>query len=390
MKRKIFFFTKPTGLMDRDVASGFVRAGFDLHTEDLHFGKTPEGHTVQLFSSRQILDRLDRLKPDIIFSLNGHGSDSEGFLAGEYARRGIPFATWFVDMPKRTNLGPGFPASNSHLFVFDSSDVSFLKELGFDRVSFLPLATNPDRFRKIAGIPVEKNACFVGASDYDTIQYLTKNLDRLNQGHSDRFLDAVEAAIDIQLKCRDLPTTLLVENAFRAYGIPRMSSMLGQDLIEAFVEREASLRLRLTVIERLGREMDLVVYGDKLWAKVVGKNCRGRIPYGTDAIVETYNRHAVHINVSKFQLRKAVNQRPFDVSACGAFLITDERESLRQLFEEDEIVSYRTIDELIDKARYFLKHDETRTEMVQKARRRVLTHHTYAHRANQILQTVYS
>ena len=92
----------------------------------------------------------------------------------------------------------------------------------------------------------------------------------------------------------------------------------------------------------------LAVYGDELWAKAFGAAWRGKANYFGDEIVRVYNRHTVHVNISKFQLVSAINQRPFDIAACGGFVLTDERECLHELFSADEVVVYRDPDELAD------------------------------------------
>jgi spore maturation protein CgeB len=389
MIKKVLFFLKRDGLMDRDMAHGFVEAGMELKTEVLHLGKTSEGHTVQMFSSKAAVDLMDRFKPDMVFSFNGYGSDNDGFLAGQYARRGIPFVTWFVDMPKRVNIGNDFVKPNTYLFVFDATDIVWMKRIGFDHVYHLPLATNPDRFRILDGVRKENTICFVGDSNHKTIQYLAKNIDRHVQVMPESFYAAVERAIECLLHAEvDTPERLLWDS-FSRHGLSIGNySELVKDLLEAFVEREASLRRRLDVIRRLHSDCGVVVYGDGLWREVVGTNHRGKVNYFNDDIVETYNRHTIHINISKFQLRRAINQRPFDVSACGGFLLTDGREDLRQLFGHNEMVSYASIEDLLDKIAYFRKNDAERQVLAENARRKTINCHTYKHRVVEIVKKV--
>lgn len=159
-------------------------------------------------------------------------------------------------------------------------------------------------------------------------------------------------------------------------------------MLDGFVEREASLRVRLRVIQEISSNFDMAVYGDSLWRKVVGDKYRGRVNYFNDDIVKVYNMHPVHVNISKFQLRAAINQRPFDISACGGFVFSDERSELREMFEEDEIISYNSIEDLIDKVGYYLNNDIKRDEIAKKARHRVLREHTYLHRAEEIVGRV--
>ncbi|HUV49879.1 MAG TPA: glycosyltransferase [Anaerolineae bacterium] len=391
MGRKVFMFIQPTGLMDTDMVQGFTKLNIDLHTEIIKIRKTAEGHTAQLFSSKNITRILDTFKPEMIFSFNGFGLDNEGNLSHEYAKRGIPFVTWFVDKPRKVDFKNSYVKSNSYMFVFDRSYMALLKELDFDNIFYLPLATNPDRFRPLNDTAKEKNICFIGDSDYKTIRYLAANIDNMLGDSSDIFFEAVETAINKQGESVGVATRGVLKDVMNSFSIDfEAFPDIIKDMLEGFVEREASLRLRFEVIGRLARSFELVVHGDEIWTKIVGSGWKGKVNYFDDAVVRVYNRHAVHINISKFQLTQAVNQRPFDVSACESLLLTDERNDLRDLFAHDEIASYKNIEDLIYKAGYFLNNDVERKEMAKRARSRVLACHTYSHRADEIFRTVLS
>jgi spore maturation protein CgeB len=81
-----------------------------------------------------------------------------------------------------------------------------------------------------------------------------------------------------------------------------------------------------------------------------------------------------------------VNPRTFELAACGAFQLVDEREPLRDLFAEDEVVSFRSLVELRDQVGYYLAHDDERAAMAARARTRALAEHTFEHRAATILR----
>ena len=84
---------------------------------------------------------------------------------------------------------------------------------------------------------------------------------------------------------------------------------------------------------------------------------------------------------------KAVNQRVFDVPACGAFLLTDHQESIEGLFEAGkEIVTYRDPAEIPDLARFYLRDGSAREATAKKGRDRVLGEHTYRHRIDTMLR----
>jgi hypothetical protein len=80
--------------------------------------------------------------------------------------------------------------------------------------------------------------------------------------------------------------------------------------------------------------------------------------------------------------------RTFEVPACRAFMLAERTVEHEEFFREPEEVGYFSSPaELVDKARYYLEHDEQRERMAQAAYRKVTTGgHTYAHRVQQILE----
>jgi spore maturation protein CgeB len=99
-----------------------------------------------------------------------------------------------------------------------------------------------------------------------------------------------------------------------------------------------------------------------------------------------YQCAAVNLNFTSLQMRHGLNQRVFDVPASGAFLLTDYREALWEVFSREEVVTFQTMDEAREKLAYYQKYPETRLRVAARARERVLSQHTYGHRAQVIVR----
>lgn len=112
----------------------------------------------------------------------------------------------------------------------------------------------------------------------------------------------------------------------------------------------------------------------------------------SEECVKIYNASKININLhSSVQVDKLVaygdfvNPRTFEVAACGAFQLVDDRQLLPELFTEKELVRFRDISDLKDKIDYFLKNPEERQAVAQRSRDRVLKEHTYAHRMRTLI-----
>ena len=88
---------------------------------------------------------------------------------------------------------------------------------------------------------------------------------------------------------------------------------------------------------------------------------------------------------SAFIANKSVNNRTFDIACCGAFQLKEFVEDLpKQFLEGEEIISFRSEEDLISKINKYMNKEE-RTKIEQKTRERVLESHTLSHRMRTML-----
>jgi spore maturation protein CgeB len=82
--------------------------------------------------------------------------------------------------------------------------------------------------------------------------------------------------------------------------------------------------------------------------------------------------------------------RTFEIPACGAFMLAERTEEQCEMFAEDrECVFFSTPEELLDKASYYLKHDEARRKIARAGFDRVTSGgNSYRHRLATLLERV--
>lgn len=152
--------------------------------------------------------------------------------------------------------------------------------------------------------------------------------------------------------------------------------------VEQFVTWEATRLTRQALVRGLA-PLGLLVAGDAHWKQVLGAD-GGRVLGGLDYyrdLPRFYPASAVSFNCTSLQMKGAVNQRVFDVPACGGFVLTDFREQIGELFEPGrETVCYHDPGESLDLARHYLARPAARQAISRAARERILAEHDYTHR----------
>jgi spore maturation protein CgeB len=83
----------------------------------------------------------------------------------------------------------------------------------------------------------------------------------------------------------------------------------------------------------------------------------------------------------------ANNMRLYEATGVGSMLLTDEGSNLSELFEPGrEVVTYAGVDDLIEKARHYLAHEDERLTIAQAGQARTLRDHTYEVRMGELAQ----
>ena len=85
----------------------------------------------------------------------------------------------------------------------------------------------------------------------------------------------------------------------------------------------------------------------------------------------TFNKH------TDYAQGDVGNMRLFEATGVGTCLLTDAGNNMSDLFEEDkEVVTYHTIDEAIEKAKYLIDHKDVRRKIARAGQERTLKDHT--------------
>jgi spore maturation protein CgeB len=143
------------------------------------------------------------------------------------------------------------------------------------------------------------------------------------------------------------------------------------------------------LLERLSSEVDLELWG-QVDAKLprsspIRSRYRGQA-WGMDMYrVLAQSRIAVnrHGDVAGGY---AANLRMFEATGMGALLLTESATNLSDFFEPGrEVVAYDGVDDLVEKIRHFLEHENERRRIAAAGQRRTLTRHTYGQRIRQLV-----
>lgn len=245
----------------------------------------------------------------------------------EIRDRGIITAIWFVEDCYRFETWKHLAPYFDYWFVIQKEAVEKIKAAGAPKVIYLPLACDPNIHKPVFLTPEER------------VKY-GSDISFVGAGYNNR--TNVFAS--------------LVNRNFKIWGTEWPACMPFTKLVQDS-----------------GRRLDPEEY------------------------VKIFNASTINLNLHSSSERDGVepngdfvNPRTFELAACGAFQLVDERNLMPELFEiGKEIAVFHDRKEMIDKIDYYLANPDQRLQLIQASRKRVLQDHTYANRVEQMLEHIY-
>jgi hypothetical protein len=108
-------------------------------------------------------------------------------------------------------------------------------------------------------------------------------------------------------------------------------------------------------------------------------------------MVRLFSRSRINLNLSNSSnmAGQQIKGRNFEVPGAGGFLLSGQADNLGEYYEDGrEIVTYHSLDDLAEKAHYYLSHESERAKIAENGRIRTLAEHTWHHRFDQIFGAV--
>ena len=306
----------------------------------------------------------------------------------------LKYAVWCMDSPSFPAWVPEAEYDNCYLFYFDYREYELKKQSGQSHTYHLPLAADIvwSGKLKITDEEVRKYSCdmsFIGSLYTDNLY--DKMLDRFPADMQETFTELLENSAfvwDGQDRAHIPPE--LVREIRRKYP----QTFYPCDMPDEYFLRTCLLGRKLTQVERtllmelLAERYDIHLYtGD---TEVVPE-CVRRFPPidARSGALKVFYSGKINVNITLRSIASGVPARVFDVMSIGGFMLSNWQQEIPELFVEDEeIVTYKTLEELIEKADYYLRHDEERARIAANGYRKVKEQHTYEHRLAKIISII--
>ncbi|MCZ6598254.1 MAG: glycosyltransferase [Planctomycetota bacterium] len=372
------------GLFVDQIGDALRSLGYDLWTLDL----------VRL--AVEELDRtVERFDPELVAGINYTNGLAE--FCRKHRRK---LLCWEID-PSTTlpRLEGGAP--EAFVFTWRKANVEVYRSRGFERVFHLPLAADPEIRSPAELTPAERERygapiAFVGSSLIRNVEAFRRRFVEAFRSWSgsaeegERVVQSVLAAQRADFSTWRGPE--LLEAEAPGFLAATSDDGRGDDVTDdplVLLGEIAASEKRLSYVANLG-SLGIVVWGDKGWklAERYGVRYAGPAAHKHE-LTRIYNATMVNVDVGRLYQSDIVTMRTFDVLACGSFVLVEHTDDLEELFELGvEVESYRTLEELREKAAFYMSHPERAAEIARRGRAAVLERHTVRARVEHMLSVM--
>lgn len=333
-------------------------------------------------------DSVDCSQYDGLLSINFWPMLSEVCL-----KNSLKYLAYCYDAPlnvERVEASLGNPVN--YVFFFDRVQFAKYKNAGFDTVWHLPLGVNRRRLENFRISEKDRaqykaEVSFVGNLYESQIQNILAPMEEHTKGYLTALMEAQSKVYGYYL-LDELLTDELLADINRQYREkqPDTRFRLSKEALNFAMASEITRRDRLILLNLCGKRFNTKFYcyqcSDLLRdvTKCDGVDYISQMP-------KVFACSKINLNPSLRIIQSGIPLRAFDIMGAGGFLLSNYQEELLELYEnEKEMVIYESLEDAVEKADFYLQHENLRLEIAKRGREKTLREHSLQDRFLEIFK----
>ncbi len=306
---------------------------------------------------------------------------------------GLKYLAWCYDNPLNV-IEPERTLGNpvNYVFFFDRVQAESYIQAGFDTVYYLPLGVNSTRLRNLQVVKSDyqkynADVSLVGSLYESRLQEVKALMDEHTKGYVDATMAAQQNLYGCYLFDKVITDELVEKiNTYVKEGHPDSRFVLRKEALTFAMASEITRKDRLALLTLLGRRFDTRLYSFQASEILKGVKCFPPVDYVSE-MPKVFACSKVNLNPVLRCIQSGIPLRALDVMGAGGFLLSSyQPELMEQFVHEQEMILYDGVGDAVEKAEFFLKHEDIRKDIAAKGREKVLTEYSLQDRLETILK----
>lgn len=338
---------------------------------EIKYQLTDKFHDEQLESS--LTGAIVQHGFEVIFSF-----DYFPVLSDIAERTGVKYISWVYDSPHNTLYAKNIFNKCNYIFCFDSLDAGRLKQLGVMNVYHMPLAANVGRLDALLGelsAPrrYDYDISFVGSlyrnkyNFYDSIkmpEYYRGFYDGVMQSQMELYGCDIVSQLVTDSRFEKISSSFSIEPDDRLF-------ITKKDYFIQFIQKKITSVERVKALNCLAEQYKVTLFSGSSDEELRQVEHKGYVDYLTE-MPRIFRNSKINLNISLRSIVSGIPLRCIDIMAAGGFLLSNYQPELAELFVDGEdMVMYTSMDDLKEKAGYYLEHDAEREQIALNGWRKI-------------------
>lgn len=336
----------------------------------------------------------DEFHADAFFSV-----DYFQMVAMAAKKLNITYYSWLYHIPQWSLFSYAAQLPNNRIITFDSAQMQELKQYNVNGMQYMSQAADKELLTsaKTLATPQMIDKYAADVSFVGTLYESSNNLfNRISPEAREK-----EIYKEIVRMIRDKRFSYGKDILYRGVTEEMVEFLLeevehGQDhfffanqeeiAVQSVLARKITVEERKLMARTLAKEFDFKLFTISNTEKFPEINNCGPVDFAKQAPL-VFNGSKVNIYVTPRSIRSGVPLRVLEIMACGGFVLVNYQEDLAAEFEDGkELVMYRSLEEMVDKVRYYLEHEDERKNIAKAGYEKVLREYNYAEKLRRILE----
>ncbi len=370
----------------KDIKAAFLSMGYEVDEVWQHL----ESYDVAPEFAEKLSADLRAKSYDFVFTVNYFA-----VIAEVCHELGLPYVSWSCDNPLISMHHESVFYDTNIIFTFDQTNYREFSGMGVKNIHFLPLCVDTKRIDALLSsqdiTPYRNRVSFVGSL------YERNSYDRIEPRLSDHLRGYFEAVMEIQ---SDLYGSSVVEDALTTDILAELSEYFtlekspGSFSDLGLIFSTTTLGYKIAQIERkrgldaLSKILPVTLYTGSDVSELLNITYRGGVDYWSELPL-VFAGSDINLNFTIPNIKSGLPLRIWDVLGSGGFLLTNFQAETPMYFKEGEdLVSFFSRQDMLEKAAYYAKHDDERCRIASSGRAKVEKYHTYEVRITEMLDVL--
>lgn len=314
-------------------------------------------------------------------------------LAEACKKNHLKYIAWCYDNPLNVrHIENTLAYETNYVFVFDRVQRNKYAARGFSAVYHMPLGVNAGRVSRMKATAEDykrygAETAFVGNLYESKLPEMLLPMEDYTKGY-------LKALMDVQQKLYgcylfdEFITDEYVDGINQQYQkkVPGTEFQVSKEALSFAMASEVTRRERIILLNLMGSRYHTKFYSYDQSDLVRNVEYAGSLDY-VSQMPFAFQCAKINLNPTLRIIQSGIPLRAFDIMGSGGFLLSNWQEELAEFYVDgQDMVLYESLEDAVEKADFYIKHEEIREKIVASGRRKTLEEHSLEHIIEEMLK----